>query len=222
MTDQSPQSPDGVGDPLVPPPSFEPARADEDDYDDEYDEDDDDAGDAPEPEARGAGGVLRGAITGVIAAGAGLAAGELVSVFTGEAASPVVAVGQWAISHTPTSLEQFAIRNFGNHDKRALLIGVYTVLALFSTAVGILARRYLTAASYVAALFGLVGMVAAATHANAGSGALFPSLLAGLVTVTVLRWLTILAAQDTDPEGGPSERRRFLLGAFGTDRKSVV
>ena len=102
--------------------------------DDEYDEDEDDAAD-PTPPVRSAGGVLRGAITGVIAAGAGLAVGELASVFTGETASPAVAVGQWAISHTPTSLEQFAIRNFGSHDKRALLIGVYVALALFSTAV---------------------------------------------------------------------------------------
>jgi DMSO/TMAO reductase YedYZ molybdopterin-dependent catalytic subunit len=191
--------------------------------DDEYeDEDGDDAGESPRTPVRGVGSLLRAAVIGIVAAGAGLAAGELVSVFTGEAASPAVAVGQWAVNHTPTSLEQFAIRNFGNHDKRALLIGVYAVLALFSIAVGILARRYLTAASYVAAAFGLVGMVAAATHANAGSSALFPSLLAGLVTVTVLRWLTILAGQDAEPEGGPTERRRFLLGAFGTTVGALV
>ena len=180
------------------------------------------SGDASSPEVRETGGVLRGAITGLIAAGAGLAAGELVSVFTGEAASPAVAVGQWAISHTPTSLEQFAIRNFGNHDKRALLIGVYVALALFSTAVGILARRHLTVASYVAAAFGLVGMIAAATRANASAGFLFPSLLAGLVTVLVLRWLTILSTEDSDPDAGPAERRRFLLGVFGTTVGALV
>ena len=203
---------------------------DDDEYDDdEYDEEDDDGpGDGPGPgvpAARGAGSVLRGAVAGLVAAGAGLAAGELISVFTGEAASPAVAVGQWAISHTPTSLEQFAIRNFGNHDKRALLIGVYVVLALFSIAVGILARRHLTVASYVAAAFGLVGMIAAATSANAGANFLFPSLLAGLVTVLVLRWLTILAAADADPQGGPTEptgRRRFLLSALGTTVGALV
>jgi DMSO/TMAO reductase YedYZ molybdopterin-dependent catalytic subunit len=220
VTDQPPQPPNGSGDPLEPPPAFLPARAEDDDYDDEYDEDD--AGDGPGAEVRAAGGVLRGAITGFIAAGAGLAVGELASVFTGEAASPAVAVGQWAISHTPTSLEQFAIRNFGNHDKRALLIGVYVGLALFSTAVGILARRRLTLASYVAAAFGIVGMIAAATRANASPSFLFPSLLAGLVTVLVLRWLTILGAEDADPQGGPTERRRFLLGVFGTTVGALV
>ena len=223
MTDQPPQPPDAAGDPLEPSPALEPVwtEEDEEDGDEDYDEDDD-ADVTPRPEVRGAGGVLRGAITGLIAAGAGLAVGELVSVLTGEAASPAVAVGQWAISHTPTSIEQFAIRNFGNHDKRALLIGVYVALALFSTAVGILARRRLTLASYIAAAFGLVGMIAAATRANASASFLFPSLLAGLVTVLVLRWLTILGAEAAAPEAGPTERRRFLLGAFGTTVGALV
>jgi DMSO/TMAO reductase YedYZ molybdopterin-dependent catalytic subunit len=219
VTDRFPQPSNHSQDPLEPPPAFEPVRAQDGDYDDEYEDEDEDydgAGAAPGPEVRAAGGVLRGAITGFVAAGAGLAVGELVSVFTGEAASPAVAVGQWAISHTPTSIEQFAIRNFGNHDKRALLIGVYVALALFSTAVGILARRHLTLASYVAAAFGLVGMFAAATRANANADSLFPSLLAGLVTVLVLRWLAILGAEDAAPQGGPTERRRFLSGVFGT------
>ena len=165
---------------------------------------------------------LRGALVGVIAGGAGLAVGELVSVVTGEASSPAVAVGQWAISNTPTWLEQFAIRNFGNHDKRALLIGVYALLALASAGVGILARTRLTAASYGAAAFGALGMVAAATRPSAGSAALFPSLLAGLAAVLVLRWLTILSQEDSDTAGGPTERRRFLLGMFGTAAGALV
>jgi DMSO/TMAO reductase YedYZ molybdopterin-dependent catalytic subunit len=169
-----------------------------------------------------AGRVLRGAAVGLVAGGAGLAVGELVAVLVGEAASPAVAVGQEAINLTPTWLEQFAIREFGTHDKRVLLIGVYAVLALVSAFTGILARSRLTLASYIAALFGIVGMAAAATRPNAGLSSLFPSLLAGLAAVLVLRWLTILALEDTDEQAGPSERRRFLLGVLGTTAGALV
>jgi DMSO/TMAO reductase YedYZ molybdopterin-dependent catalytic subunit len=170
----------------------------------------------------GGGGVVRGTLAGLVAGGAGLAVGELAAVITGEASSPAVAVGQWAIGLTPTWLEQLAIRNFGTHDKRVLLIGVYVVLALISAAAGVLARRHLTWASYLAAGFGVVGMVAAATRPNATAGFLFPSLLAGLAAVLVLRWLTILSLQDTEPGAGADERRRFLLSLLGSAAVAAV
>jgi DMSO/TMAO reductase YedYZ molybdopterin-dependent catalytic subunit len=179
------------------------------------------------PEASGPGtgrlgSAARGALAGLVAGGAGLAVGELVSVLTGEAASPGVAVGQWAIGRTPTFVEQWAIRNFGTHDKRVLLIGVYVLLALFSAAVGVLARRHLTVASYAAAAFGIVGMIAAATRPNANAGYLFPSLLAGLAAVLVLRWLTILSLADTKAGADPADRRRFVLGSLGTALGALI
>jgi DMSO/TMAO reductase YedYZ molybdopterin-dependent catalytic subunit len=164
----------------------------------------------------GFGGIVRGAVVGLVAGGAGLAVGELAAVVTKEASSPAVAVGQWAISLTPTWLEQWAIRHYGTHDKRMLLIGVYLVLALISAGAGVLARRHLTLASYVAAGFGIVGMVAAVTRPSAGPSYLFPSLLAGIAAVLVLRWLTILSLQDTAADGGVYARRRFVGGLLGT------
>ncbi|HET9169926.1 MAG TPA: molybdopterin-dependent oxidoreductase [Actinospica sp.] len=174
------------------------------------------------PRPARAGQLLRGASVGLVAGGAGLAAGELVAVVVGEAASPAVAVGQWAIGNTPTWLEQFAIRNFGSGDKRMLLIGVYAMLALVSAAAGVLARRNLTAASWVAGGFALVGMLAAATRPNAGLSSLFPSLFAGGAAVLVLRWLTILAEADSEPGAGSEGRRRFLIGALGTAAGALV
>ena len=165
---------------------------------------------------------LRGAVVGVLAGGAGLAVGEIGAVVSGEAASPAVAVGQWAISLTPTWLEQLAIRDFGSDDKRMLLIGVYVMLALASAGAGVLAQTRLTVASWFAACFGLVGMYAAVTRPNASVGYLFPSFLAGLVAVLVLRWLTILAAEDADPRTGGEERRHFLLAALGTTVGALV
>jgi DMSO/TMAO reductase YedYZ molybdopterin-dependent catalytic subunit len=178
------------------------------------------------PQARRAGHIVRGGLVGVIAGGAGLAVGELVAVITGEQSSPAVAVGQWAISHTPTAVEQFAIRNFGSDDKRMLLIGVYAVLALASAGAGVLARTRLTLASWIAAAFGIVGMFAAASRPNAGISYLLPSLLAGAAAVLVLRWLTILAAAAADteaaPRAGQEERRRFLLATLGTAAGALV
>jgi DMSO/TMAO reductase YedYZ molybdopterin-dependent catalytic subunit len=169
-----------------------------------------------------AGHVIRGALIGVVAGGAGLAVGELVAVVTGEASSPAVAVGQWAISMTPTWLEQFAIRNFGSNDKRMLLIGVYVGLALLSAGAGVLARTRLTWASWIAAGFAIVGMYAAVTRPNATTSYLFPSLLAGVAAVLVLRWLTILAEAETEPQAGRVERRQFLVAALGTTAGALV
>jgi DMSO/TMAO reductase YedYZ molybdopterin-dependent catalytic subunit len=174
------------------------------------------------PRSGRSGHLVRGGLVGLVAGGAGLAVGELVAVVTGEASSPAVAVGQWAIGNTPTWLEQFAIRNFGTGDKRVLLIGVYALLALASAGAGVLARTRLTAASWVAACFGLVGMLAAATRPNAGLSYLLPSLLAGVTAVLVLRWLTILAAADSDERAGREERRRFLVGILGTAAGALV
>ena len=199
-----------------------------DDDSDEFDESDesdefDAADESPVGSRSGrAGQWLRGALVGVVAGGAGLAAGELGSVITGEAASPAVAVGQWAISLTPTWLEQFAIRNFGSDDKRMLLIGVYTVLIVASAATGVIARTWLATASWLAGGFGLVGMYAAVTRPGANLDALFPSFLAGLAAVLTLRWLTILAEEDSDPRAGVEERRRFLFGVFGTTVGALV
>lgn len=170
----------------------------------------------------GTGGIVRGALVGLAGGGAGLAVGELVAVVTGEASSPAVAVGQWAIGLTPTWLEQWAIRTFGTHDKRVLLIGVYVVLALVSAGAGVLARRHLTSASYLAAGFGIVGIIAAATRPDANPGFLFPSLLAGITAVLVLRWLTILSLRDTATGAGAHERRRFLLGLTATAAGAAV
>src|SRR5262245_25459413 len=128
--------------------------------------------------AAGAAGIVAGALSGVLAGAAALAVGELVAVFVGAATAPAVAVGEWAIDLAPTAVKDFAIREFGTHDKRALLIGVYAILALVSAAAGVIARRNLTLASVIAAGFGLAGLVAAATRPNAGPSAVLPLLFA--------------------------------------------
>jgi DMSO/TMAO reductase YedYZ molybdopterin-dependent catalytic subunit len=160
--------------------------------------------------------IARGALVGVVSGGVGLAVGELVSVFTGQASSPVTAVGEWAISVTPTSLEQFAIRNFGSNDKMVLLTSVYVVLAVVTAADGVLARTRLTIAGILTAAFGVGGAVAAITRPAANASWLLPSLFAGVAATLALRWLTHLALKQRESPVEPSDRRHFLLSTAGT------
>lgn len=165
---------------------------------------------------------LRGALVGLVAAGTGLAVGELAAVASGEASSPAVAAGNWAISITPTSLEQFAIRNFGSNDKMVLLTGVYLTLAVAAAADGVLARTRLRTASLLTAAFGIVGAVIADTRPAATTSWLVPSLLAGLAAALVLYWLTTLSLKASAPSAESSERRRFVLGTLGTAAGALV
>lgn len=171
------------------------------------------------PRTRGAsrlGGIARGALIGLVAGGAGLAVGELVAVVTGEASAPVTAAGNWAISITPTWLEQFAIRNFGSNDKTVLLIGVYTTLALLAAIDGVLARTRLILAGILTAVFGVVGATVAVTRPVAETSWLLPSLLAGLVAAAALWWLTVMSLKESDSAAKQTERRRFVVGTLGT------
>ncbi|MFF4054076.1 molybdopterin-dependent oxidoreductase [Streptomyces chartreusis] len=166
--------------------------------------------------------IARGALVGLVAGAAGLAVGELVAVATGEASAPVTAAGDWAISITPTWLEQFAIRNFGSNDKTVLLIGVYVTLALAAVVDGVLARTRLTLASILTAVVGVVGAIAAVTRPAAETSWLFPSLLAGLAAALVLRWLTSLSLKGSASSAELTERRRFVVGTLGTAAGALV
>jgi len=168
---------------------------------------------------RGVGAFLLAALNGLLAGAAAVAVGELAAVFAGAGSAPAVAVGEWAIDLAPTAVKEYAIREFGSHDKRALLIGVYVILGLISAVAGVLARRNLNAASVIAGGFGLLGVVAASTRPNATTGWVFPSLLAGAAAVLVLRWLSTLGEEVS---ASPYERRRFLGAMFGTAAGAAV
>jgi DMSO/TMAO reductase YedYZ molybdopterin-dependent catalytic subunit len=164
---------------------------------------------------------LLGALAGLLAAAVGLGAAEIVAAFVGPESSPVVAVGNAGIALTPEPVKQFAIATFGTHDKTALLVGIFVVLALYALGVGVLALRSRRWGVVGIALFGLVGVVAAATRPAAGNLDGLPSFLGAVVAIAVL--LLLLAPLTEFVPGqrvGPFrptglDRRRFLLtGAF--------
>src|SRR6202050_3941634 len=85
----------------------------------------------------------RGAVAGLLAAGAALGVGQLVAGLTGANGSPVVAVGQLQIDFTPPWLKNFAINEFGSDDKLVLVCGILAVLAIFAAVIGAAATRRL-------------------------------------------------------------------------------
>ncbi|MFI1990124.1 molybdopterin-dependent oxidoreductase [Actinoplanes sp. NPDC020271] len=134
---------------------------------------------------------LRGAISGIVAAGAGIAAAELLAAAVRPGSGPLVAVGGAVIDATPTPIKEFAVRELGTHDKPVLLSVIGAVLVLLAAATGIAAARWRAAIPVGAGVLGAVG-AAAALARPAGTvldavPAVFGAALAGLALWWLLR-----------------------------------
>jgi DMSO/TMAO reductase YedYZ molybdopterin-dependent catalytic subunit len=144
-----------------------------------------------------------GAIAGVLAAGTALGVGQFVAGLTGASGSPVVAVGELQIDFTPPWLKNFAISTFGPDDKLALITGIVVVLAAFAAVIGAAATRRMAYGMAGLAVFGAVGLTAAATRPNASVASLLPTLAATAAAAAVLLALIPL----TGPPPAPAPRR---------------
>jgi DMSO/TMAO reductase YedYZ molybdopterin-dependent catalytic subunit len=166
---------------------------------------------------------LRFALYGVLAALAGTGVGHLVAALTEPASSPVLAVGEVVIDHTPTPLKNWAISHFGSNDKTVLVGSVLVGVLVLAAVAGLLARR---AFRYGAAL--LVVLVAVALYAALSRpvvhlGDAVPGLVTGLVGLAVLWLLTRLdQGRPATSAGHPAAtaeaatgRRAVLLASAG-------
>ena len=148
-----------------------------------------------------------GIVAGLLAGAVGVCVGFLVSGVTGPVGNPVVAVAELMIDLSPPPVKNFAIREFGSHDKVVLQIGVLVVLALFSAFVGVVARRREANGLIGVAIFGAVGVVAAGTRPTATVADLVPSLAGAAAAAVALVTLTRAAgpaqAPRVPPPSGP-------------------
>ncbi len=165
----------------------------------------------------------RGAIAGVLAAGAALGAGQLVAGITGASSSPVVAVGQLQIDFTPPWLKNFAIREFGSHDKQVLVGGILVVLTIFAACIGALATRRLAYGMAGIFVFAVVGLTAAASRPTATFESMLPTLFA-VATAAVVLWLLVrMIAPGTPPGPAPGVAAGSAAGAAtGTGRRNFL
>jgi DMSO/TMAO reductase YedYZ molybdopterin-dependent catalytic subunit len=161
-----------------------------------------------------------GALAGLLAAGAALAAGELVAGLVRGTDTPVVSVGEVVIENAPSWLKDFAIETFGEDDKPALIIGTGINLALISVVLGVLSVRRLAIGIVGTLLLGAVGAWSALTRPGADVSALWPSVAAtaaGIgVLVLLLRTTRLPAAASLDHPAAAVVERGTALAASPT------
>lgn len=158
-----------------------------------------------------------GALSGLLAGYAALAAAELTAAVVRPQASPVVAVGGAAIDRTPTALKDWAIRNFGTHDKLVLQLGILAVLAVLAVVLGLVAVHHRRVGSAGVLLFGVIGALAATTRPDStGIADAAPSVVGALVGAWLLYALSGRARStptEEPPEGSTEpgwDRRGFV------------
>ena len=132
------------------------------------------------------------AVSGVLAAAAGMAVGHLVAAFVNPAASPVLAVGSTVIDATPTPVKEWAVQNFGTADKPILLGSVTLVVVIAAAAIGLVSRTRPSLANIlVVGLASLAGLAAWFRPASAPFDIVpaFATAIVGVLTITGLRTL---------------------------------
>lgn len=136
-------------------------------------------------------GIGIGALAGLLSAAAALGVANLVAAFVRPQASPIIAVGDAFIDHTPPWLKNFAVQYFGTNDKNALLIGMYVTIALLAMVIGMIAARHLSAGVIALALFGAFGAYVAFTRPESRVTDVIPSAaggLTGMAAISLLAW----------------------------------
>ena len=146
--------------------------------------------------------VLLGAVAGLLAGAAAVAASEAVTALMTGVSSPLLSVGNRAVDAAPRPLKEFAIETFGTADKPVLIGSVIAGVALFALVAGVLGvRRPKVAVGFFVAL-SAVAAAAALTDRAATAGPL-PRLVpvAVLVVVGLASLVVLLRALRAEPAG---------------------
>ncbi|WP_433796645.1 molybdopterin-dependent oxidoreductase [Actinoplanes sp. CA-252034] len=132
---------------------------------------------------------LRGAISGIVAAGSGIAAAELLAAAIRPGAGPLVMVGGAVIDATPTVVKELAVRELGTSDKPVLLAVIGVVVAGLAAVTGVVATRRRSAIPVGTGVLGTVGVAAALSRPAATVLDAVPALLAAVLAGLALWWL---------------------------------
>jgi DMSO/TMAO reductase YedYZ molybdopterin-dependent catalytic subunit len=165
--------------------------------------------------------------------GSAVVLGELLAGVFSPALSPMTAVGGAVIDAVPPGVKDWAVALFGTADKIALLAGMALVIAALAALAGAAEDRRRFAGITVIGVFGLVGVVAVLTRAQATFNAMVLPILTAVVAGALLMFL-IRRLQEwgrlhewADDEPQPSgnlapARRRFLQALAGGAAFTVI
>ncbi|HEU4666089.1 MAG TPA: molybdopterin-dependent oxidoreductase [Arthrobacter sp.] len=103
--------------------------------------------------------------------------------------SSVTAVGGAVIDAVPPGVKDWAVALFGTADKVALLVGMALVIAGLAALAGVVEDRRRFAGVTVVGVFGLAGVAAVLTRAQASAIALVLAVLTAVVAAVLLRFL---------------------------------
>lgn len=168
---------------------------------------------------------LRAGLSGLISVAVGLAAGQLVAAIRDPATSPVLAVGSAVIDRTPTPLKDWAIRQFGSHDKLVLLASVVAAVLIIAALSGLIARRNVVIGGVIQVAMLVVAGYAVLERPLGRYPDLVPTVVAGLVSLLVLlvllwldhqptlRRLVLRSSMGSGPNAIGSSRREFVVAA---------
>ena len=151
-----------------------------------------------------------GSIFGALAVLVGLAAGDLVAAFNSSWSSPVISLGNRVIDYVPSVVKKYVIEIFGLYDKIFLVSLIIFIVLAISIFIGRAytggqeKKAYLTIAAMLAA-----SGVASLLDAQANLSSLAPTLVSGVTTIYVLRWLGA-KKKDSEAAGGSLTRRELL------------
>lgn len=166
---------------------------------------------------------LRAALAGLLSVAAGLAIGQFAAALRDPATSPVLAVGSAVIDRTPTSLKDWAIRQFGTHDKLVLLSSVTVVVLIVAVLSGLAARRRVLLGIVIQLAMLAVAGWAVLNRPFARTADLIPTITAGVVSLAILvllLWLDRQPSLRRVPTG--ASRRDFVVGSGVTAAAAAV
>jgi DMSO/TMAO reductase YedYZ molybdopterin-dependent catalytic subunit len=155
---------------------------------------------------------------GLIAGAAGLATSYLVASLLSIRESPVVAVADLVVRHTPGPIAHKAIEVLGHADKPALVIGILVIMGVVFAGLGSLSRKTWWAPAIGYGALAVVGGVAVLSRQGAHVTDALPVAVGFVTWLVSLSVLTEPLRREADPpdqteETAASSRRGFLIGA---------
>ena len=156
----------------------------------------------------------RSAFAGLAAASAGVGVAEVVAVLLSPRSSPLAASGALVIDLSPAWLKDAVIGLFGTADKIVIIVAVVLLVAVLAVFAGIAEARKPPWGRIIFVGVGTLGVFAAATRGDSTMLSAIPAIIAAVIAITVLVFLTRRSLSVETASGALErgvERRAFLV-----------